>query len=285
MNGGMENIIGVVGPLATCIADIDLFQRVVLANDPWKYESSLIRMPWSPSSWPIPSKLKIGIIYDDCVVQPQPPISRALQMTQNALVATGHEVVEWDTSLHKEIHTVLHQMFFLDAGQEFRDVFALGNEPMVVPVAETIRDAPEREFTVTETWSINMHRTRLQNAYAEMWNKTDVDFILCPVHPAAAPAHDETRWDAYTGVWNLLDYSAVSFPVTDVRDTDSWERFPRRSEVPLSKEDAWYIRAWMEGGAKKYKNAPVALQVVGRRLEEEKVLGIVEVVKKCLDEF
>jgi amidase len=128
---------------------------------------------------------------------------------------------------------------------------------------------------------MNMRRNDQQTKYAEMWNKTGIDFILAPANPASATSHDETRWDGYTGVWNALDHTAITFPVTNVRASDTYENFPRLSEKPLGLKDEYYIAAYKEG-TKKYVNAPVALQVIGRRHTEEKMLKVVEIVENLL---
>jgi len=114
-----------------------------------------------------------------------------------------------------------------------------------------------------------------------MWNETGVDFILSAANPAAATAHDETGWDGYTGVWNNLDHTAMTFPVTHVKETDTYENIPRISETPLGARDALYIKAYKRGPSK-YVHAPVALQVITRRHTEEKVLKVVEVVQEIL---
>jgi amidase len=41
----MQNIVGVVGPLARSIEDLELFCVAALAHEPWKSELSLIEMP------------------------------------------------------------------------------------------------------------------------------------------------------------------------------------------------------------------------------------------------
>jgi amidase len=55
----------------------------------------------------LPMKLKIGIIWNDNVVQPHPPIMRALKTAFDALTQAGHEVIEWDTSLHDDVQATL----------------------------------------------------------------------------------------------------------------------------------------------------------------------------------
>ena len=83
--------------------------KVLLAYEPWKYEPSLVRMPWKPEGkdMQLPEKLKIGIIWNDGVVEPHPPVMRALKTAYDAFTKAGHEVIEWDTSLHEEVQSVL----------------------------------------------------------------------------------------------------------------------------------------------------------------------------------
>lgn len=126
-----------------------------------------------------------------------------------------------------------------------------------------------------------MRRNDQQTKYAAQWNEAGIDFILAPANIAAAPAHGESRYNGYTEVWNGLDYTAVTFPATTVQDSDTYENFPRISETPLSERDAYYIDAYKPGPTK-YRNAPVALQVIGRRHEEEKMLKVTEVVQSIL---
>ncbi|KAL3426827.1 hypothetical protein PVAG01_00336 [Phlyctema vagabunda] len=282
--GGMENIVGVVGPMATCVEDIRIFQEVILAPHPWNYEPSLVRLPWNPDSPDalLPVKLKIGIIWDDSVVQPHPPIMRTLKAAAKALTDARHQLIDWDTSIHREIQKTIEDMFFLDAAQEVIDVFEAGDESPVAIIEnamETFR--PKKAFTLGETWKLNSQRNAQQTKYAEMWNTTGIDFILAPANPAAAPAHDEGRWGGYTGVWNALDHSAVTFPVSTVQDSDTYENFPPRSETSLGDMDAYYIDMYKEG-PRKFSNAPIALQVIGRRHTEERMLKVVEVVQQII---
>ena len=114
-----------------------------------------------------------------------------------------------------------------------------------------------------------------------MWNETEIDFIIAPANPAAATAHDETQWDGYTGVWNALDHTAVTFPVTTVQDTDTYENFPRLHKESLGTKDQLYIDAYKDGPSK-YANAPVALQIITRKHTEEKALKAVELLLEVI---
>lgn len=64
-------------------------------------------------------------------------------------------------------------------------------------------------------------------------------------------------------------------PVGEVNSTtDTWESFPPEHGEPLNEMDA-YFRSTYSGPAK-YLKAPVSLQIVTRRLQEERLLAILE---------
>jgi amidase len=50
----------------------------------------------------------------------------------------------------------------------------------------------------------------------------------------------------------------------------------------MGERDAMYRRFWDEGGVDKYRDAPVNLQLVGRRLREERLLAVAEVVEDVI---
>jgi hypothetical protein len=61
---------------------------------------------------------------------------------------------------------------------------------------------------------------------------------------------------------------------------DTWEAQPRIKD--LSAEDVFFRRSYT--GPEKYSRAPVNLQLVTRRFEEEKLLLVVDQVLECLKE-
>ena len=63
-----------------------------------------------------------------------------------------------------------------------------------------------------------------------------VDVILCPAGPGAAPPLDCARYWGYTSQWNLLDYSALIFPVTKV---DQQKDLKDTSYEPRNDKDAY----------------------------------------------
>ena len=118
---------------------------------------------------------------------------------------------------------------------------------------------------------LNIRRNELQTAYAEQWNAAGIDAIICPVAPTVASAHGESLYWGYTSVFNILDYSCVVFPVGTVLDSDTWANYPRENSKTMTELDSTFRDFYR--GPEKYKDAPVALQLVTRRLREEQALA------------
>ncbi len=73
----------------------------------------------------------------------------------------------------------------------------------------------------------------------------------------------------------MLDYTCLTFPVTTV----SAELDPMVPFEPRNEQDAWNQAVY---DAEAMDGHPVGLQIVGRRLEEEKVLGVAKVFEGLL---
>jgi len=123
-------------------------------------------------------------------------------------------------------------------------------------------------------WAATIKRDDYRSEYAELWNSTAtsvgprgelegmVDVILSPVGPGAAPKIDTAKWWGYTSQWNLLDYPAVVFPVDRVDAVKDGEKVIYESRNEKDKEN-WDL--WEKYGAEGWAEAPVSLQLIGRR--------------------
>ena len=128
--------------------------------------------------------------------------------------------------------------------------------------------------TIPSLWAATEKRDDYRTEYAEVWNSTAtgvgetgelegmVDVILCPVGPGVAPKIDTSRYWGYTSQWNLLDYPAVVFPIdkVDVEKDNVKEDYEARNE-----KEKYNLSLWNEFGPLGYKDAPINLQLVGRR--------------------
>ncbi|CRG82703.1 Putative amidase C550,07 [Talaromyces islandicus] len=281
LSDGMQNIIGVIGPLALSLEDIELFCVAALKNDPWKYEPALLDIPWKREV-DIPKKLKVGIMWSDGVVQPHPPITRALKQVVAELQNQGHTIIDWNPQLHHSIYDVTNEAYFLDGGAEYHQTLKDGNEPPVPIVKWLLDEKGKHHYTIEESWRVNRDLEKLRTMYALQWNNHDVDAIICPANPSVASVHDESRYWGYTSVWNALDYPAVIFPVSRVERTDIWKNFPPLA-APFCPMDAWSRDLYTDSeGPLRYEGAPISLQIVGRRFQGESVLRITKHVVDIL---
>ena len=77
-------------------------------------------------------------------------------------------------------------------------------------------------------------------------------------------------------MWNFLDYSALSFPVTTIsKDTDIADP----SYEPRNPMDEWN---WNLYDSERMDGHPIGLQIIAQRLQEEKVLAAAKVFEDLL---
>lgn len=62
---GQESIRCVISPLANSIADINLFQKAILDQEPWEEETSLVPLPWKQAPPAKVDGITVGVIWDD----------------------------------------------------------------------------------------------------------------------------------------------------------------------------------------------------------------------------
>ena len=167
---------------------------------------------------------------------------------------------------------------------------------------EIAAEAGEKDIGPTQMRMMVLKRNALQKAYLDRWNasavdgKEPLDGIIQALSPWCAPRLGGTQpalYVGYTGVWNYLgklqdplptlnltslDFPSCTFPVTSAdktvdtpRDMKAFKQLSEMDGIIQSDYDADF-----------YDGAPVSLQCIGRRLEEEKVLEMVETISGAL---
>ena len=96
---GQETVHAVVGPLANALPDLRLAVKLLLSAQPWLHDPKVVELPWRADAYDAVlarantgQGLVFGLLIDDGVVGPHPPVRRAMEEVRNALVAAGHEV-------------------------------------------------------------------------------------------------------------------------------------------------------------------------------------------------
>lgn len=278
---GQEHVPSSVGPMARDLSSLCYVSRLVAESKPWDVDPKCAPLPWNEDAFQECQSrpLVIGLILDDGVVRVHPPVERALRELAAKLKAEGHEVITWDTSDHVGCIQIMDQYYTADGCEDIlRDVNAAG-EPLIPHVQSLVNRG--KAISVYEYWQLNKQKIALQRKYLNKWNATQspsgkpVDILLAPTTPHTAVPHRAIRWVGYTKIWNFLDYPAVTFPVDQVRSEK--DELPKEAYEPRNELDAWN---WKLYDAKAMDGHPVNLQVIGKKLNEEKVLGAATLIEK-----
>ncbi|KAL4889615.1 amidase signature domain-containing protein [Aspergillus ambiguus] len=269
---GQEAVNSVNGPMAPTLEEIVLWSKTVVGQKPWIRDPKCLPIAWRTVQ---PKRtLKIAVLWNDGVVTPTPPVSRALKQTVQRLKEAGHQIVDWAPTGHVELLATLGRMFVADGGQSVEKLLKPTGEPWR-PEMKAYKEASE--LGVYEMWQLQLARNNLCKAYQDRWNATGIDAILCPTTPYSSVENGKFGYVGYTGVFNILDYPAVSFPcgVNSDRSVDA----AYANHTPLSPVDA---QVQGDYSPDLVHGMPVSLQLVGRRLEEEMVLMMTDVVLQSL---
>ena len=180
---------------------------------------------------------------------------------------------------------MLVKMFFADGGKDVQQALALSGEPLL---AGAFIGAPSHELSVYENWQLNVARTKFALKHVEKWNKTKeltttgrpIDGIISPICAVPAWPNEYDISIGYTGIANLLQLSSVILPVTQV-DLQLDQITDEYRQTPLVGDSERAAREFYQG-PECVENCVVGLQVICRRLEEEKAVGMAMVLENAL---
>ncbi|KAL5356743.1 amidase signature domain-containing protein [Aspergillus floccosus] len=259
---GQEHVPSVVGPMTRSLFSLTEVTKSVIDSEPWTFDPRCVPIPWRQDMYQdmLSRPLTIGLLTDDGVVRPHPPIRRALAVLVEKLKQQGHEVIPWDTTGHADFIAVQDQYYTADGGEDIRRDIAVCNEPFLPYVKALVdRGAPISVYQCI--WTGGTIRVDLPDGKS-----------MCFLHQSCR-IH---QWVGYTKVWNFLDYSALAFPVTTVsKETDVVDV----GYEPRNPMDEWN---WKLYDPERMDGHPVGLQIIARKLQEEKVLGAARVFEDAL---
>ncbi|KAI1383703.1 amidase [Hypoxylon trugodes] len=286
---GQEHVPSAVGPLARNLPSLTLVMKELIQIKPWERDARCVPLSWRDEIFQEfkAKPLTIGLLIDDGVVRPHPPINRVLLSVVEKLQAAGHDIVEWNADLHAECIQVMDEFYTVDGGEDIRRDVLAGGEPFLPHVEVLINKG--QPISVYDYWQLNKRKLVLQQEYLNKWNGlisprtgAPVDVIIMPTMPHTSVPHRSCRWVGYTKIWNVLDYSALIIPAGKATSADNeapWNYAPRNVL------DGWNSGLWTRHKEKMIElGLPVGVQIVGRRLEEEKILAIGTVIDELLQQ-
>jgi amidase len=293
-NPGQLNYPSSVGVMGTSIGSLKLVMSALLSTNPWLRDPAVVPMPWkldiekdtlaradSIGNATDKAPLKLGILFNDGFMTPHPPIARGLSIVHKALAKAGHKAVDWSPPSHREAANIHLRFLQSDGGSDVHKQLDLSGEPLIPPLRKVFELKPP--FSAIATQELSIQGRDSCEAYSDYWNSKatdddqEVDAFIMPVAPHAAVIPGRYLYTGYTEVINLLDYSAAVIPVTTA---DKSVDLIDPNYVPLNDLDA---KNWAGYDPEAYDGAPVGLQIVGRKYEEEKVWAMAKIVDAILE--
>ena len=246
------------GPMSKSLDSIEMWAKALLSQEPWKKDPTSLPIPWRELQ--VQEKLCFGeshsahhislltcftgIIMDNGLVRPTPPVTRALRQTQSALEAAGHRVVEWKPYAAAQAMGILGAFFSGDGGQTLASVINESGEDwprglqFIKAMYEKSRDSPR---SVGETWLTQQKRNDYVKKALDHWEASvemsdtgrPFDGVISPTSPFSAPQKWVKRFifekgigftqirygtfqPSYTSIWSITDQPTCVFPVTTV---------------------------------------------------------------------
>ncbi|KAL9035733.1 MAG: hypothetical protein Q9180_004700 [Flavoplaca navasiana] len=142
-----------------------------------------------------------------------------------------------------------------DGAHDVHQQLDLSGEPLIPQLRESFK--LREPMPLLEYQDKTLQGKTYNEAYSDYWNASSND-------------------DAYTESINLLDYSAAVIPVT--RADKAVDTFDHGYQ-PLNEVDR---KNWEAYDPETYDGAPVGLQIVARKWEEEKVWAIAKIIDTAL---
>ncbi len=310
---GQEGIPSVFSPMARTLADLVYFSRSIISMKPWNYDHTVHPIEWRMNQYQEAKderKFTIGVMRTDGVIPPSPACARALESVVSALLSQGHECVGVSPPFPYTGLLIASTLLTSDGCKTYRSFFRTGewNDPGAAQM--NFYAAIPRPFkyfyylwvkyvrrddiwagllkgfhkkSAYEQWKWVAKREAYKAEWQSWWQEAKLDFMITPPNATPAVPHggmkEAVSSCGYTFLFNLLDYACGIIPVTHVdRHLDQLD-----PTFDVKKLNGVAQGAYKHYDADKMHGLPVAIQVVGQRLQEEKVLAVMERIEEALE--
>lgn len=277
---GAPSVLSVVGPLSSTPTGLKLVVQSLLSKEPWLHDPLVHPIPWrseheeSVKKLAQEKKLAFGVFRYDGSCSVHPPVKRAVEEAVKKLESQGHKIIEWQPPSHKRLASICGKAWGYDGGADAKKAFELSGE---VPDPSLLSlDTPQAN--ATDIMQNQVDKRNAEKEYMEYWNSTKdltgtgrpVDAVISPLAPFAAARPGKYTYYHYSTWINVLDYTTVVVPVTQV---DKSVDKPYSDFKPVDETDKITQESY---DPEIYDGAHVSVQLVGRRLQEEKMLALAE---------
>ncbi|PVH81660.1 amidase [Cadophora sp. DSE1049] len=272
---GTVGITPSAGPMATSIRSCQYFIKTIREADPSIFDSSVLNIPWLGNGLHHSRPLRIGLIADDSLHTPSPPMRRALQEAVEKLTAAGQTIVPIRLPNVVENMELIMNLFSLDGSKFTMNLIESTGEPLVPSVIKQgLIKQPAK--SLEDYFRLNHQRNTAIAEFHELWLVNQLDVILTLPAPHTAVPFDQ--WDVvtYTALYNLYDCPACVIPVGHVSPQDAKDELFKYGEEDRRTYDLYT-------GPEDYAGTPTSIQLVGRKQRDEELANIAVFVDGILN--
>ncbi|KAG5297043.1 amidase [Histoplasma ohiense] len=154
-------------------------------------------------------------------------------------------------------------------GEDCHNMCKLVDEPLI----QGMLVGEERDkLDIRQRQQLEMQKIAYMEMHLAHWNKIGIDALVMPVMAWV----ESKQLLGYSALWNLLDYAALTVPITKVDPVvdapgSEWIEHNARNESDAFNHQQYNVNL--------VKGMPVSLQVVMERYGEEKAISIGKVIE------
>ena len=253
-SGGPFTRLGVVGPMARTVADLQLMFQATAGPDSGDIASAPV--PLRPVSDSDARKLRVGFFEDDGHTPVTPETRAAVRAAAETLKRQGYEVVPFRPEGLEKARQLWWAFFGVAGGMLLGPMLA-GHEAELSPILTEFRGwvAAEPPLTGGQLLTAWLESDQVRAHILSQMEQFPI--LLCPVCAVPAFRHRERAWPVNGTTVRYLDAMSYS----------AWFNllgFPGAT-VPVGRSP---------------EGLPIGVQIVGRAWEEESVLAVAAAVER-----
>ncbi|OPJ76719.1 vitamin D3 hydroxylase-associated protein [Patagioenas fasciata monilis] len=254
MTGPVSGITAIpcaLGPMARDVDSLALCMKALLCQEMFRLDPTVPPIPFNEEVYSSSAPLRVGYFDTDGYFPLPPCMRRAVQETQEALQAAGHQLVPFSPPRIHDVMKLFLKTFFADGGRAWLDVFtgnivdptlksqvnsckiprlgkkllALILKPLFPRLADYLSTLCGMR-SVKEMWNHNHEIQAYRAEFIARWMELQLDVVLCPVlGPAFNTGYPGKLLNAIssTMLYNLLNFPAGVVPVSMVTEADEEE--------------------------------------------------------------
>ncbi|KAL3457571.1 amidase signature domain-containing protein [Aspergillus heterothallicus] len=264
----------VTGFLGRSVRDVQLFARLSADAKPWEKDCFLYPHPWHSFPLPTATRLRIGVWSSNKFLHLHPPVERGFNVAQDRLRKAGVELVEFHGPDISDVWELQKEWTELQDLSYLRELLATEPHTEIVKATAIItKKTQPPQPTIEYIHSMNARISSLLRAMHTAWNESGIiDALLWVPAPHTAVPFDQYTYLGFTGLFNIIDWPAMALPMGLFANKEIDRNVP---VTPFNGLDAEIQDLY---DAETFDGLPLAVQLIGRRFEDEKLLATSQVV-------